>query len=96
MSRILEQAKSFFEACETGKGWEGCQAYCHADATFSAQTDTLSNIETVEGYSEWMKNLLTPIPDGRYELKFFAERGAKLRSCVRGISWNADRAGRAG
>jgi predicted ester cyclase len=26
----------------------------------------------LEGYCEWMKNLLTPIPDGYYELKFFA------------------------
>src|SRR5688572_11069712 len=29
-------AKMFFEACETGKGWEGCKAYCKTDATFSA------------------------------------------------------------
>jgi predicted ester cyclase len=72
MSRILEQAKSFFEACETGKGWEGCKAYCQAEATFSAQADALSDIETLEGYTEWMKNLLIPIPDGRYKLKFFA------------------------
>ena len=37
MSSIKETAEQFFEACETGKGWDGCQAYCHADATFSAQ-----------------------------------------------------------
>jgi predicted ester cyclase len=72
MSIILEQAKLFFEACETGKGWDGCKAYCHAEATFSAQAGALSAIDTLEGYAEWMKNLLTPIPDGRYELKFFA------------------------
>lgn len=77
MSRILEQAESFFEACETGKGWEGCKAYCHAEATFSAQADALSDIETLEGYTEWMKNLLIPIPDGRYELKFFAADGER-------------------
>jgi len=51
MSRILEQAKLFFDACETGKGWEGCSAYCHPDATFSAQAAAISDIETVEGYS---------------------------------------------
>jgi predicted ester cyclase len=72
MSKILEQAKLFFDACETGKGWDGCKAYCHTDATFSAQSGVLSEIDTLEGYSEWMKNLLTPVPDGRYELKFFA------------------------
>ena len=27
MSNILSQAKLFFEACETGKGWDGCEAY---------------------------------------------------------------------
>ena len=73
MSNILSQAKLFFEACETGKGWDGCEAYCHPGATFAAQTGVLSEIDTLEGYSEWMKNLLTPIPDGHYELKFFAE-----------------------
>jgi hypothetical protein len=73
MSNNLSQAKLFFEACETGKGWDGCEAYCHPGAKFSAQTGVLSEIDTLEGYSEWMKNLLTPIPDGHYELKFFAE-----------------------
>ena len=80
MSRILEQAKSFFDACETGKGWEGCSRYCHQEATFSAQANALSGIETVEAYCEWMKNLFTPIPDGRYELKFFALD--EERNCV--------------
>ena len=80
MSNILEQAKLFFDACETGKGWDGCKAYCHSDATFSAQSGVLSEIDTLEGYSEWMKNLLTPVPDGRYELKFFA--ADEERQCV--------------
>ena len=35
MSSIRETAEQFFDACETGKGWEGCQAYCHEGATFS-------------------------------------------------------------
>ncbi len=73
MSKNLEKAKQFYEACETGKGWEVCKQYCHSDATFSAQAGALEGINTVEGYTEWMKNLLTPIPDGHYELLFFAE-----------------------
>ena len=36
MATITEIANKFFVACETGKGWEGCKAYCKADATFSA------------------------------------------------------------
>ena len=36
MANMLDIAKSFFTACETGKGWDGCKAYCTSDATFSA------------------------------------------------------------
>lgn len=72
MSILLGPAKQFFDACESGKGWEGCKAYCHPGATFSAQTGALASISTLEGYCDWMKSLFTPIPDGHYELKFFA------------------------
>jgi predicted ester cyclase len=72
MSNILDPAKGFFEACDTGKGWEACKAYCDPDAKFSSQTGALADISTLEDYCEWMKNLFTPIPDGHYELKFFA------------------------
>ncbi len=72
MSHNLEQAKMFFEACETGKGWEACKPYCHPGATFSAQTGALADIDTLEGYTEWMKGLFTTITDGRYELKSFS------------------------
>ncbi|MDZ7670657.1 MAG: ester cyclase [Gammaproteobacteria bacterium] len=77
MSEILSQAEGFFAACETGKGWEGCKEYCHAQATFSCQSAALADVDTLEGYCEWMKNLLVPIPDGHYELKFMAEDGKR-------------------
>jgi len=80
MSNTIEKAKEFFEACETGKGWEECKTYCTPSATFSAQTGALAGIDTLEGYTEWMKNLLTPIPDGHYELKSFSED--EERQCV--------------
>ena len=73
MSSNIEHARQFFDACETGGGWEQCQVYCQPDATFSSQTGALSDIATLADYCEWMKNLLTPIPDGHYELKFFGE-----------------------
>lgn len=72
MNTNLEIAKEFFEACETGKGWDSCSAYCHPNATFSSQTTVLAEITTLKGYSDWMKGLFTPVPDGHYELKFFA------------------------
>ena len=72
MTTITTVAKEFFEACETGKGWEGCKACCHAAATFSAQAEPLAGVTTLQQYTEWMKGLLGFIPDGRYELKAFA------------------------
>ena len=72
MSNIKSQAELFFEACETGKGWEACQAFCHSGATFSCQAGALAEIGSLEAYTEWMKGLFTPVPDGHYHLKSFA------------------------
>lgn len=72
MSKIKDTAERFFDACETGKGWDVCKQYCHPSATFSAQAGALAGVETLEAYTEWMKGLLTPVPDGRYELRSFA------------------------
>ena len=72
MPEIKDKAARFFDACETGKGWQGCRQYCHPDATFAAQAGALQNVQTLEGYTEWMKGLFTPVPDGSYELRSFA------------------------
>ena len=66
---IMDTAKTFFDACETGKGWAECAQYCAPDATFSCQSQALADTHTLEAYTEWMKGLLVPLPDGRYELK---------------------------
>lgn len=72
-----ETAKAFFEACETGAGWEGCKSWCHAGASFSCQADALAETTTLAAYAEWMKGLLTPVPDGRYKLTAFAADWAR-------------------
>lgn len=72
MSSIKETAAEFFDACETGKGWDVCSRYCHGGASFSAQAGALTGVDTLQAYTEWMKGLLTPVPDGRYELRSFA------------------------
>jgi predicted ester cyclase len=72
MSAIKGRAGQFFDACETGKGWDGCRQYCHEGATFSAQTGALAGVETLQAYTDWMKGLFQPLPDGRYELRSFA------------------------
>jgi ketosteroid isomerase-like protein len=80
-----QTARAFFEACETGGGWEACKAYCSADATFDCQADALADTTTLEGYADWMKGLLTPIPDGHYTLTAFAadsERGTVVATAV--------------
>jgi steroid delta-isomerase-like uncharacterized protein len=77
MASITSVAEAFFAACETGKGWEGCRAYCTPDATFSAQAEPLLDVKTLEGYTEWMKGIMTVLPDGRYDLKSFATDEAR-------------------
>ena len=68
-----EIAFKFFEACETGKGSATCKEWCREGATFSCQADALADITSLDGYADWMAGLLTPVPDGRYELKSFSE-----------------------
>ena len=80
-----QTARDFFEACETGKGWDGCKTWCQEGATFSCQADTLAQTSTLAAYADWMKGLLGPIPDGHYELKAFAmdaERGTVVAAAV--------------
>src|SRR5258705_11160409 len=72
MRSIQETAERFFDACETGKGWQGCEQYCHPGATFAAQADALADVTTLEAYTEWMKGLLTILPDGTAEVRSFA------------------------
>ena len=82
MTSITETARKFFEACETGRGWDGCKAYCRADATFSAQAEPLAEVTTLQQYAEWMKAVLTFIPDGRYELKAFGTDDERKSVCA--------------
>lgn len=72
MASFTNIAEKFFDACETGKGWEICSAYCSANATFSAQASPLSDVKTLEQYTEWMKGIMTLFPDARFEVKSFA------------------------
>jgi predicted ester cyclase len=72
MTRITKVAQAFFDACETGKGWAVCSAYCTPDATFSAQASPLGDIKTLAQYTDWMKGILAVFPGARYEIKSFA------------------------
>jgi predicted ester cyclase len=72
MSSIKDTARRFFEACETGKGWQGCEQYCHPSATFTAEADALADVTTLKAYTEWMQGLMTILPDGTAEVRSFA------------------------
>ncbi len=82
MSTMTEVASKFFDACETGAGWDGCKEFCTPDATFSAQAEPIADIRNLEQYAEWMKGLLTFVPDGRYELKSMATDEARSNVCA--------------
>ena len=79
---ITDIALKFFEACETGMGWEACKVYCLDNATFSSQTDALANINTLEAYTDWMTGLLTILEDGNYEIKSFATDTERNTVCA--------------
>jgi predicted ester cyclase len=72
MASIAAIANEFFAACETGKGWESCNAYCTPNASFVSQAEPLADVKTLQEYCDWMKGLLTILPDGSYELKSFS------------------------
>ena len=49
----FENAAKFVEAVNFPEGWEGCKEYVADAATFSAQSEPLVAIDTVEAYCEW-------------------------------------------
>lgn len=65
----FENARKFFESCDAPEGWDGCKPYVADGATFIAQSEPLADIDTVEGYCEWMKQLATvTVPGATYDL----------------------------
>ena len=55
----FDNATRFFHTCESLKGWDQCKQYVAADAPFSAQSEPLVDITTVEGYVTWWTGLAT-------------------------------------
>ena len=53
----LRTATDFFHACEGLQGWAGCSQYVADQAGFVGQCEPLVDIDTVEGYCEWMAGL---------------------------------------
>ena len=82
---ITAIAEQFFAACETGKGWEVCSAYCKPDASFSAQAEPLLGVKTLAEYTDWMKGMMTVLPDAHYEVESFATDSLRNNVAAYGI-----------
>jgi hypothetical protein len=72
MTSITKVAEAFFDACETGRGWEVCSLYCTPNATFAAQAEPLLDVTTLAQYTDLVKGFVTVCPDAHYELRSFA------------------------
>lgn len=69
MMTAFENAKKFFNACEAPEGWTGCKQYVANGAPFEAQSEPLADVNTVEGYCEWMLGFATiTAPGATYDL----------------------------
>ena len=65
----FENATKFFHACESAYGWGACREYVAEAATFSAQCEPLAEIDTVQGYCEWMTAVVeNATPGASYDL----------------------------
>ena len=53
----FDNGTRFFHACEGLEGWAGCQQYVADGATFTAQSEPLADVTSVEDYCEWMAGL---------------------------------------
>jgi len=69
---MLETAEKFFWPCDEGKGWEACRQFCHEDATFTTDADTLKHLDKLDDYVEWMKEAHNMLSDVSFEIKGLA------------------------
>jgi len=74
---IKDNANNFFEACETGKGWNVTKKYVsselspfNSEVTDSLPGPPLSKVNTIKDYSEWMVGVIEEFgPKATVEIK---------------------------
>lgn len=65
----FENATKFFVACEAAAGWAGCKPFVVEGAPFTAQSEPLTEIKTIEAYCNWMAGIGTvTCPGATYDL----------------------------
>jgi predicted ester cyclase len=82
MPTITETARHFFEACDAGKGWSACSAYCTPNAGFAAQAEPLADLRTLQQYADWMAGLMKIMPNASYALKALATDAERHSVCA--------------
>ena len=92
----FENAKKFFAACEAPEGWAGCKAYVVDGATFTAQSEPLAEVKTVQAYCEWMYGFATVTALGAtYDLHTSAY-DEKTRTAIFFATYHAKHTGEGG
>ncbi len=62
-------ALTFFNACESLEGYEGCKTYMTENATFEAQAEPVADIKSLSEYVDWMRDLgKGPLKGCSYEI----------------------------
>ena len=84
-SQIMETAEKFFYECENGAGWKGCQQYCHPEATFSSEAKTLTDVNTLEHYTDWMVQVYERISNISYSVEGMAHDEGRNVVMIYGI-----------
>ena len=78
---ILTTARAFFDACDYGKSWSECERYCHPNATFETEAETLKNVDTLAIYCDWMVDALAMF-DENVAVEIKAEAHDQTRDIV--------------
>jgi hypothetical protein len=92
----FENATKFFTACEAPEGWAGCQPYVAEGATFTAQSEPLVEVKTVQAYCDWMYGLATvTAPGATYDLHASAY-DEKIRTAIFFATYHAKHTGEGG
>ena len=82
MARITDIAQQFFDALESGKGWEMCQIYCTPDASFATQSERMGNFSTLRDYATACARFLQICPNAHYIVKSFATDEERNNVCA--------------
>ena len=92
----FETASKFFAACEAPEGCESYKEYVADGASFTAQSEPLAEINTIEAYCDWMAAIgKITAPGASYDLHSASYDEAK-RTAVFFATYHARHTGEGG